>query len=134
MQFTFYEQGTDSHPVGIAFSVPLQPAETFQVVGLLGPAARHCHGGGHPRRIPGGGQGGGQSKNQSDCGAGQQEHTLAAAVFLFITLQGAVGLLDTAGSGVAEHYGDYSITNETAGLSLGFSKISGGRLEKARSQ
>ena len=34
MQFTFYEQGTDSHPVGIAFSVPLQPAETFQVVGL----------------------------------------------------------------------------------------------------
>ena len=36
MQFTFYEQGTDSHPVGIAFSVPLQPAETFQVVGLNG--------------------------------------------------------------------------------------------------
>ena len=44
--------------------------------------------------------------------------SLVMSITVFITLQGAVGLLDTAGSGVAEHYGDYSITNETAGFSL----------------
>ena len=43
--------------------------------------------------------------------------SLVMSITVFIALQGAVGLLDTAGSGVAEHYGDYSITNETAGFS-----------------
>ncbi|MCI9002799.1 MAG: FtsX-like permease family protein [Oscillibacter sp.] len=36
MQFSLYEQGTDGIPVGIAFGFPLQPTETFQVVGLNG--------------------------------------------------------------------------------------------------
>jgi len=39
------------------------------------------------------------------------------SITVFIALQGVVGLLNAAGSGVAEHYGDYSITNETAGFS-----------------
>ncbi len=37
MQFSYYEQGTDGYPVGIGFGFPLQPAETFQVLGLNGP-------------------------------------------------------------------------------------------------
>lgn len=45
--------------------------------------------------------------------------SLVMSITAFITLQGAVGLLDTAGGGVAEHYGDYSITNETSGFSPG---------------
>lgn len=43
--------------------------------------------------------------------------SLVMSITVFIALQSAVGLLDTAGSGVAEHYGDYSITNETVGFS-----------------
>lgn len=43
--------------------------------------------------------------------------SLVMSITVFIALQGAVKLLDTAGSGVAEHYGDYSITNEGAGFS-----------------
>jgi len=43
--------------------------------------------------------------------------SLVMSITVFIALQGAIGLLDTAGSGVAEHYGDYSITNEAAGFS-----------------
>ena len=43
--------------------------------------------------------------------------SLVMSITVFIALQGAVGLLNTAGSGVAEHYGDYSITNEAAGFS-----------------
>lgn len=43
--------------------------------------------------------------------------SLVMSITVFIALQGAVGLLDAAGSGVAEHYGDYSITNESAGFS-----------------
>lgn len=43
--------------------------------------------------------------------------SLVMSITVFIALQSAVGLLDAAGSGVAEHYGDYSITNETAGFS-----------------
>lgn len=43
--------------------------------------------------------------------------SLVMSITVFIALQGAVGLLDAAGGGVAEHYGDYSITNETAGFS-----------------
>lgn len=43
--------------------------------------------------------------------------SLVMSITVFVVLQGAVGLLDAAGNGVAEHYGDYSITNETAGLS-----------------
>ena len=43
--------------------------------------------------------------------------SLVMSITIFITLQGAVELLDAAGSGIAEHYGDYSITNETAGFS-----------------
>lgn len=43
--------------------------------------------------------------------------SLVMSITVFIALQGAVGLLDTAGGGVAEHYGDYSITNESAGFS-----------------
>lgn len=43
--------------------------------------------------------------------------SLIMSITVFIALQGAVGLLDTAGSGVAEHYGDYSITNEVTGFS-----------------
>lgn len=43
--------------------------------------------------------------------------SLVMSITVFIALQSAVGLLDTAGDGVAEHYGDYSITNETAGFS-----------------
>ena len=43
--------------------------------------------------------------------------SLVMSITVFIALQGAVGLLNTAGSGVAEHYGDYSITNETVGFS-----------------
>ena len=41
--------------------------------------------------------------------------SLVMSITVFIALQGAVGLLN-AGSGVAEHYGDYSITNETVGF------------------
>ena len=43
--------------------------------------------------------------------------SLVMSITVFIALQGAVGLLDAAGDGVAEHYGDYSITNEAAGFS-----------------
>ena len=43
--------------------------------------------------------------------------SLVMSITVFVALQGAVGLLDAAGSGVAEHYGDYSITNEAAGFS-----------------
>ena len=43
--------------------------------------------------------------------------SLVMSITVFIALQGAVGLLNTAGSGVAEHYGDYSITNEAVGFS-----------------
>ena len=43
--------------------------------------------------------------------------SLVMSITVFITLQGAVGLLDTAGSGIGEHYGDYSITNEGSGFS-----------------
>ena len=43
--------------------------------------------------------------------------SLVMSITVFIALQGAVGLLDASGGGVAEHYGDYSITNETAGFS-----------------
>ena len=43
--------------------------------------------------------------------------SLVMSITVFIALQGAVGLLDTAGDGVTEHYGDYSITNESAGFS-----------------
>ena len=43
--------------------------------------------------------------------------SLVMSITVFIALQGVVGLLNAAGSGVAEHYGDYSITNETAGFS-----------------
>lgn len=43
--------------------------------------------------------------------------SLVMSITVFIALQSAVGLLDTAGSAVAEHYGDYSITNETVGFS-----------------
>ncbi len=43
--------------------------------------------------------------------------SLVMSITVFITLQGAVDLLDAAGSGLAEHYGDYSITNEAAGFS-----------------
>ena len=45
--------------------------------------------------------------------------SLVMSITVFIALQGAVGLLDTAGSGITEHYGDYSITNETVGFSPG---------------
>ena len=45
--------------------------------------------------------------------------SLVMSITVFIVLQGAVGLLDTAGGGLAEHYGDYSITNEGAGFSSG---------------
>ena len=34
MQFSLYDQGADGYPVGIGFGFPLQPGETFQVVGL----------------------------------------------------------------------------------------------------
>ncbi len=43
--------------------------------------------------------------------------SLVMSITVFIALQGAVGLLDAAGGGVAEHYGDYSITNQAAGFS-----------------
>ncbi len=43
--------------------------------------------------------------------------SLVMSITVFIALQSAVGLLDAAGGGVAEHYGDYSITNETVGFS-----------------
>ncbi len=43
--------------------------------------------------------------------------SLVMSITVFIALQGAVGLLDASGGGIAEHYGDYSITNETAGFS-----------------
>ena len=43
--------------------------------------------------------------------------SLVMSITVFIALQGGVDLLNTAGSGVAEHYGDYSITNELAGFS-----------------
>ena len=39
------------------------------------------------------------------------------SITVFITLQGAVGLLDAARSGAADHLGDYSITNERSGFS-----------------
>lgn len=43
--------------------------------------------------------------------------SLVMSITVFVALQSAVGLLDAAGGGVAEHYGDYSITNETVGFS-----------------
>ncbi len=43
--------------------------------------------------------------------------SLVMSVTVFIALQSAVGLLDASGGGVAEHYGDYSITNEAVGFS-----------------
>lgn len=43
--------------------------------------------------------------------------SLVMSITVFIALQSAVGLLDASAGGVAEHYGDYSITNETAGFS-----------------
>ena len=43
--------------------------------------------------------------------------SLVMSITVFITLQGAVGLLDAAGRGTVEHHGDYSITNEGAGFS-----------------
>lgn len=43
--------------------------------------------------------------------------SLVMSVTVFIALQSAVGLLDAAGNGTAEHYGDYSITNESSGFS-----------------
>lgn len=45
--------------------------------------------------------------------------SLVMSITVFIALQGAVGLLDSAGAGVPEHFGDYSITNESAGFSPG---------------
>lgn len=44
--------------------------------------------------------------------------SLVMSITVFITLQGAVGLLNAADSGLAEHYGDYSITNEGLGFSV----------------
>ncbi|MCI8803916.1 MAG: ABC transporter permease [Oscillibacter sp.] len=43
--------------------------------------------------------------------------SLVMSITVFITLQSAVVLLNSAGESTAEHYGDYSITNETAGFS-----------------
>ena len=43
--------------------------------------------------------------------------SLVMSVTVFIALQSAVGLLDASGGGGAEHYGDYSITNEAVGFS-----------------
>ncbi len=43
--------------------------------------------------------------------------SLVMSITVFIALQSAVGLLDASGGGVAEHYGDYSITNEAVGFS-----------------
>ncbi len=43
--------------------------------------------------------------------------SLVMSVTVFIALQSAVGLLDASGGGVAEHFGDYSITNEAVGFS-----------------
>ena len=43
--------------------------------------------------------------------------SLVMSITVFIALQSAVGLLDAAGGGLAEHYGDYSITNEAMGFS-----------------
>ena len=43
--------------------------------------------------------------------------SLVMSITVFIALQSAVGLLDASAGGVAEHYGDYSITNETVGFS-----------------
>lgn len=43
--------------------------------------------------------------------------SLVMSITVYIALQSAVGLLDASGGGVAEHYGDYSITNETVGFS-----------------
>ncbi len=43
--------------------------------------------------------------------------SLVMSITVFIALQSAVGLLNTAGGGLAEHYGDYSITNEAMGFS-----------------
>jgi len=43
--------------------------------------------------------------------------SLVMSITVFIALQSAVGLLDAAGGGLAEHYGDYSITNQAAGFS-----------------
>ena len=43
--------------------------------------------------------------------------SLVMSITVFITLQGAVGLLDAARSGAADHLGDYSITNERSGFS-----------------
>ena len=45
--------------------------------------------------------------------------SLVMSITVFIALQSAVGLLDAAGGGLAEHYGDYSVTNEAAGFSPG---------------
>ena len=42
--------------------------------------------------------------------------SLVMSITVFIALQGAVGLLDAAGDGLGERYGDYSITNEAAGF------------------
>ena len=43
--------------------------------------------------------------------------SLVMSVTVFIALHDGVGLLDASGGGVAEHYGDYSITNEAVGFS-----------------
>ncbi len=43
--------------------------------------------------------------------------SLVMSITVFIALQSAVGLLNAAGGGLAEHYGDYSITNEAMGFS-----------------
>jgi hypothetical protein len=42
--------------------------------------------------------------------------SLAMSIAVFVTLQGSVSLLDTAGR-ITEHTGDYSVVNETAGFS-----------------
>ena len=43
--------------------------------------------------------------------------SLVMSITVFIALQSAVGLLNAASGGLAEHYGDYSITNEAMGFS-----------------
>lgn len=43
--------------------------------------------------------------------------SLTMSIAVFVAMQGTVELLDTAKGGVAEHYGDYSITNESVGFS-----------------
>lgn len=43
--------------------------------------------------------------------------SLVMSITVFIALQGAVGLLDAAAGKTGEHFGDYSLVNETAGFS-----------------